>query len=202
MPELKNEIPTQEELWVYFLEHCPWMAAPNKPTFVDDPQIVEAQTRYGCLEFHAKLGQVMWEALNGLNALDRSHPLWRNTNRRPTVYKLDQYARMRLAADATDEQALWTLAALDSWFGSNNFGEVYWKRLWELGRLDIRWPIRAGLWHEMMLNFGGGFLADLLIEMAAQQEAQPILEDLAQANDAGIRDWAHEVMVLLSESRA
>src|SRR6185369_9924150 len=107
MPELKNEIPDQPELLEYFLKHFPWMATPNEPSFRDVPLSAEAQTRHGCLEFQEKIGQVIWSALNELNALDRSHPFWTNTNRRPTVFKLEDLAGMRLTADATDEFALW-----------------------------------------------------------------------------------------------
>jgi hypothetical protein len=173
---MMNAIPSQQELWAYFLENCPWMAAPDEPDFFHDPQIVEALARYGCLEYRAKFGEVIWRALNELNALDRSHALWINTNRRPTIFKLRDFADLRLAADAEDEFALWTQAAMDSFYGSNDFGSEYWKRLWEIGNLDICWPIRAGLWNEMMLGFGGGLMANLIVQMAAQAAAWPILD--------------------------
>jgi len=140
--------------------------------------------------------------LNELNAFDREHPFWTNTNRRPTVFKLEDFAEARLTADATDELALWTLAVRDSWCASNDFGSVYWKGLGVLGRLEIRWPIRAGLWHQMMLRFGGKLMADTLIDMGAQSVAQPFLDDMAQASHARIREWVHEVTRLLGENRA
>ena len=201
MPELKNEIPSQQELRLYFLEHCPWMAAPNEPEFSDDPLFLEAQSRYGCLDFRAKVGEVIWVALNELNALDRSHVLWTNTNRRPTIYKLPDFANSRLATHPEDRLALWTLAVLATFHGSNDFGSEYWKRLWKIGGLDIRWPIRAGLWHEMMLNFGGRLMADLIVDMAAQEAAWPTLEDMSHAHASEIRKWALEVMALVLENR-
>ena len=200
MPELKNEIPSQQELRVYFLERCSWMTAPNDPEFSDNPHLVEAQTRYGCLDFRVKVGEVIWVALNELNALDRSHVLWTNTNRRPTVYKLSGFANMLLATNPEDRLALWTLAVLDTFQTSNDFGSEYWKRLWKLGGLDIRWPIRAGLWHEMMVNFGGRLMADLILDMGAQAAAWPTLEDMSHAHASAIRKWASEVMTLVREN--
>src|SRR5262245_10980227 len=202
MPELKNETPSKQELWDYFLEHCSWMADPNEPGYLDSTDLVEAQTRYGCLDFRAKVGEVIWEALNELNALDRADSFWANTNRRPTVYKLLDFARMRLDTNPEDLRALWTFAVLDTFYGSNDFGSEYWKQLWELGDLDIHWPIRAGLWNEMMLGFGGRKIADLIIHMAARQAAWPILQEMTLANASGIRDWAQEVMTFVSEDRS
>lgn len=200
MPELKNEIPSEQELWTYFLDHCTWMREPHELEFPDDQDLVEAQTRYGCREFRVKVGEVIWAALNELNALDRSHDIWTNTNHRPTVYKLPDFARMRLAANSKDPLALRTLAVLATFHGSNDFGSDYWKQLWQGGDLDIRWPIRAGFWHGLMLGFGARFMADLIIDMSAQEAAWPTLKDTSRADSPLIREWASEVMTLVRDN--
>jgi len=197
MPELKNEVPSEAELHAYFLEHCPWMAKPYELEFVSQPNIVEAQTRFGCREFRVKVGEVIWEALNQLNLLDRSHKFWTNTNRRPTIYKLNDFSLMRLDEDMKDQSALWTLAALDTFHGSNDFGTEYWQQLWNLRELDIHWPVRAGLWHQMMLGYGGGLLANLIIEMNAQSAASPILAEMCRASAPQIKTWANEIVNLI-----
>jgi hypothetical protein len=199
LPELKNEIPTQDELWSYFIEHYPWMNPSGTGIWVDGPEMQEACERFGCRQLLTKVGDTIWAALQELNALPRSAPLWANTNRRPTVYKLRDFARLQLQANAEDELALWTLAVSH---GANDLARDYWKRLWQLGVLDIKWPIWAGLWQYFNVGFEPVLMASLIAEMDAAEAASPILEDMLFANSSLIREWAQGVITALKQPKA
>lgn len=194
MPELKHEIPSEQELRSYFLECRPWIGHTKLEDDYDLPDINEAYYRYGGAELRAKIGEVIWNALNRLNAVDRRDSFWAGTNRRPTMMKIFDYAKRRIQEDPTAEDELWVLAVSDSYYGSNDFGQEWWNQLWRLGRLDIRWPIRAGLWNEMMLGFGPHAMVRLLRELGSPAEACPVLNELADAADPRLQKWAADVI--------
>ena len=141
-----------------------------------------------------RLGEVIWDALNRLNCVDRDDSFWWNTNRRPTVSKIFDYARRLVYNHPADEDALWVLALSDSFYGSNEFGQDWWARLWRLGRLDIRWPLWAGLWNEMMLGFGPPAMVTFLRGIDCPPEARQVLEEIFGAEDIRLREWAHDVI--------
>jgi hypothetical protein len=181
MPELANEYPSRQELWEYFLQNCQWVREDYTPTHLTRPYQLEAYYRFEGRLLELKMGEVIWDALNALDRLDRNNSFWVNTNRRPTLYKLTGYARLRLREDGFDELGLWTLAMLDSFYGANQFGQQWWKRLAALGKLEVKWPILAALRNEVEFGMGRSELAALLVEIGTPLAAFPVLRDAARA---------------------
>jgi len=196
MPELKNEIPTEEELYRYFMESCPRLM---EPQFEDD-ETSEA-LRLGCDRLLRKVGECIFESLQRLNTLPRTDPFWRNTNKRPTIFKLSEFGRDLLKLNADDRQALWLKASLAVFYGAHDFGSENWKRLRELGDFDVSWAVLAGLWNEVNLGFGPGGTASLLLEMEATEEARPLLELCAGSKSVFISEWAQGVLALIQANR-
>ncbi len=192
--ELKNERPSEQELRRYFVESCRLLSEVELPARYDTPYIREAFFKFGCREYLNKIGDVIWEALNRLNELDRQDTFWLNTNRRPTVMKIFEFAKRKLKEAPNDRDQLWVMAVMDSFCGANNFGEEWWIRLWQLGVLDISWPLRAGLWNEMNLGFGPELMIDFLAVLGSPGEARPLLKQMAAADNSEIRTWARNVM--------
>lgn len=84
MPELKNIIPSEEELYAYYREHRsdPAVYVRDFAVFED---VEEAAQRFGCSEYICKVDSIVWDGLQWLNTLDRSHAFWTGTNLRPTL---------------------------------------------------------------------------------------------------------------------
>jgi len=190
MPELKNIIPTDEELYAYYREHRPDPVEKWNRDLEDCEDILEALHRFGCLEFLCKIDSIVWDGLKWMNTLDRSHPFWNDTNHRPTIYKLFNFARMILDSEPDNLRALWLLTVEETFTGANEFGQKWWLRLWQMGSVDVTWPIRAGLWNEMMLNFDNDAVGYLLREMGSPPAGRDYLAEIATATDARIREWA------------
>jgi len=178
----------------YFLLSCHLFSQSELPAKYDSPDLREAYYKFGCREYLNKIGDVIWNALNRLNDVDREDKFWSNTNRRPTVTKIFSFAKGQLEKNPNDEVELWVMAVMDSFCGANNFGEEWWIRLWQCGVLDIGWPLRAGLWNQLKLGFGPELMIDLLTVMGRPVEARPLLKDMAGADDSYIRNWARDVI--------
>ena len=117
MPELKNEIPTDSELREYFLVDFAFTvegemyAPPNRGV----PELTA-----GCNRLIKKAGEAIFASLQRLNRLERTDQFWRDTNRRPTVYKLRGFCDVLLKENPGDVLALWTQLALDVVWGTSN----------------------------------------------------------------------------------
>ena len=190
MPELKNIIPTEQELYAYYREAHPDPAVALKGQFEDFDDIDEAAKRFGCIEYLCKVDSIVWDGLSWMNTLDRNHPFWNGTNLRPTIYKLFDFTRMILDSQPDNLGALWLLAVEDTFTGSNDFGQEWWLRLWQMNSVDVTWPIRAGLWNEMMLGFDNDAVGRLLQQMGSPPDGQDYLSEIATAANARLREWA------------
>ena len=187
MPEIKNVIPDDNELYAYYRESRPDPALRDFEGFED---IEEAAQRFGCREYLCKVDSIVWDGLKWMNTLDRSHTFWTGTNLRPTIYKLFDFARMIRDSEPDNLRALWLLAVEDTFSGANEFGEEWWLRLWQVGSLDVRWPIRAGLWNEMMLGFDHDGVGCLLWRMGSPPAGRDYLAEIATARNERLREWA------------
>ena len=187
MAEIKNIIPGDEELYAYYREDHPDPALRDFDGFED---IEKAAQRFGCKEYLCKVDAIVFDGLKWMNNLDRNHPFWTGTNVRPTIYKLFDFARMIHNSEPDNLRALWLLAVEDTFTGANDFGQEWWLRLWQMGSLDVRWPIWAGLWNEMMLGFGDDLVGRLLRQMGSPPEGRDYLAEIATARNARLREWA------------
>jgi len=114
-----------------------------------------------------------------LDSLPREHPFWENTNRRPTFGKLRDFAEALLRHNPADQNAAWILATVEVLYGSNTFGLSGWRRLHDMGALDVRWPLNAA--RHLWLTCGKDSLAllvALLNDCGFQLAARNALERL------------------------
>ena len=187
MPEIKNVIPDEDELYAYYRECRP---DPASRDFRGYDDVEEAAQRFGCREYLCKVDAIVWDGLKWMNNLDRNHSFWTGTNLRPTVFKLFDFVKMILDSEPDNLRAVWLRAVEDTFSGSNDFGEEWWIRLWQMGGLDVRWPIRAGLWNEMMLGFDHDGVGGLLRQMGSPPEGCVYLAEIGTATNDRLREWA------------
>ena len=188
--ELKNIKPSDDELYAYLREHRPDPAVAWNRDYEGCEDVGEAAHRFGCIEYLCKVDSIVLDGLKWMNELDRSHPFWNGTNLRPTIFKLYYFTRMILDSEPDNLRALWLLAVEDSAGGANDFGQQGWLRLWQLDSVDVKWPIRAGLWNEMMLGFDNDAVGCLLRQMGSPPAGREYLAEIATAANARLREWA------------
>ena len=197
MPELKNEIPTDSELREYFLEDYAFTvegemyAPPNRGV----PELTA-----GCNRLIKKAGEAIFASLQRLNRLERTDQFWRDTNRRPTVYKLRGFCDVLLKENAEDVLALWTQLALDVVWGSRNgrFDLEQLRQLRAAGKLEAEELICA----ELHIQLGCGCstastTARLLRELGMSDEAKPVLATGRRSADGRIVSWCESVLANL-----
>jgi len=131
-----------------------------------------------------------------MNELPRTHPFWHGTNCRPTIYKLAELCRMRLAENREDSMALWAKAILPVWFGSNDFGQEAWAQLSHLPGFDIRWPLYAALTTHLTANWTEDQTVQFLSDANLEEESRPVLGRIAAEGEGLARSWAIRVLQL------
>lgn len=191
----ENEILTEEELQAYYFREHSVARAYLPVRVVEDEHVTEA-LQLGCGRYLQRVDEVSLQALQRLNALPRTSSFWSNTNRRPTVHKLVAFSAFILQENPRDTDALWTLAVHDTSSGSTGFGQEHWKKLRNLGKLNINWPVVAGLWNAVSLGRGPEALAALLVEIHAVADAVPLVEECAASRSSYVSEWAKGVLRL------
>jgi hypothetical protein len=96
MPEIKNEVPTDQELRDYFMEHYGSLGDllnhqhAGSDAESEATRALRLSPDLGCKSFLSTALDSIFASLQRLNRLPRTDPFWHNTNRRPTVYKLNE----------------------------------------------------------------------------------------------------------------
>ena len=190
MIKLDNEIPTEEELHDYLIDNLGLLSSGYASEYP------------GCETFCKKAIGTILESLNRLNQLPRIDPFWTNTNRRPTIHKLDDYCNLLLQGNDQDTLAIWTLAALDVSRGIDGFGCQHWQALHDQGNFDVTWPICAALLQGGPAGISDRALAMLLSDIEVVETAQPVLQSYVASARPNISAWATRVLDRLHEASA
>ncbi|HEU4391816.1 MAG TPA: hypothetical protein VFV34_28780, partial [Blastocatellia bacterium] len=160
MPEIKNEIPSDRELGDYFIDHINgsclavayYGAAVQEHRSQEWAKPLVALYEIGFGQTVKQIADSILDSLHRLNRLPRSDPFWDNTNKRPTIFKLNDFCKRLLRENPDDVLCLRCSAALEVFHGSNSFGQHYWTRLHKLAALEVSWPIVAGLISEICVG--------------------------------------------------
>jgi hypothetical protein len=204
MPELINEIPTNEELFIYLMEHIGknifGFSFINQFPDEKDKRYKEFYRDF-TVPFH-KLGfskyfkivaEHIFDGLKMLNEFPRTDSFWGNTNNRPTIYKLPSFCEQLLSKDKCNERALWTRLSLNIYWGSPNFGAERWKILMELERTDISFPIFAAFYSYYYSGYPTCGLIELIKDTDSKDEAIRIFDLFDITEIKLIIDWSKEM---------
>jgi hypothetical protein len=195
VPELKNEVPTDQELRDYFMEHYGYLVDllnlhnAGSDAESEVTRALRLLPGLGCKGFLSTALESIFASLQRLNRLPRTDPFWRNTNRRPTVYKLNEFCQLVLQRDPNDALALWTVIAMRIFHGRDNFYPREWRRLYESGQLETGQVVCAALCSGLTGGDTEGFI-ELLIEIGAVEEARTMLEQFRASGSELIAEWA------------
>lgn len=136
------------------------------------------------------------DALRRLNGLPRDDPFWRNTNRRPTVFKLAEFGNRVLLKAPDDELTLLTRAFLDV-ASIGEFHPDLWVHLYRIEAVDVRFVAYAA----MLLEITGAPDADEFAAFAQGtenvQEVIAILRDVQAEAGKILAEWARRVLAAI-----
>jgi hypothetical protein len=144
--------------------------------------------------FLDKLRRALVGALIRLDALPRTHSFWKDTNKRPTLGKLQDFSLLLLKLDPGDTTALWTLVALGLYGGWKHIGQAWLERLQALGALEPAGAIQAALMTSVWSTYGRRELIQLLKRTNLCGPARGELERLKGETEEWVRAWAGSVL--------
>ena len=208
--ELEHEFPSDDELRRHLAEHLKssplcWTAQRVEGhecrALVGIPELEGALAdlhTLGVDRFIVRATESILSSLRRLNNLPRSDPFWLNTNNRPTIFKLCEFCKRILRTDPGDKLALWTLGSLQVFFGSDDFGQHYWKDLYAAGDFDMCLAVFASLLSELNVGAMEKALSKLLTETDSIKEVTPLLERLRGSSSRRIAEWAEALTGALS----
>ena len=202
MPEIEKEIPSDAELWKYFLELRSMTAFQWAYMSVEENKQCYHELLYrsilslnktGSLEFITIACDWIFKSLKRLNQLPRTDHFWVGTNKRPTIFKLQEFCLLLLNKSSRDENPLCTLACLSVFRSASDFGQEHWMGLRRLDQLDIAWPIHAALITNLNAAPIEKDLAGFLQEADMVLQAKPLLNSIKEKGDGLIPAWVDKV---------
>lgn len=202
MPEIRNEVPSEDELREYF-DLClarttlPWLRPPTKALHNPYPDEMVAALAFlrplGADRFYELATAALFRSLLRLNHLPRTDPFWHNTNKRPTWFKLTEFCYRLLRANPDDELALWTLGALEVGQSGDTFGQASWTPLHAQGRFELPWAVCAAYLTSGAAPDTADQLASFLLEQSSLNTARAVLEPFRRQAAGDLPGWIAEV---------
>ena len=187
MPELSSEHPSREELQSYLNENL----RETRKMFDHYREKFEVDFR----ELYKKIYDSILESFYRLNDFSREDKFWNNTNKKPTIFKLDEFRKLKLEENAGDVLALWTTISLSIVYGSTEykFSEIL-KKLFEFGELEKEILIKIYLFEDMFYDGDGESLAELIKALKIENQCLPEFEEFERSENKFISDWAKKVL--------
>jgi len=211
VPELRDEVPSDEALQAYCEEHLrnsifSLIASSRlelERTYAADIVLaIETLHTVGGERFCELAMSSILDSLRRLNRLPRTDPFWVNTNKRPTIYKLPDFCKGILIDEPHDVLSLWTLGSITVWSYSNQFGQHYWERLYRLGQVELTSALTAALLIQITSNDTAQQFAEFLQESDAIVEGSSHLTRLREHGAAFLCTWVDRVLACMRTSHA
>lgn len=157
MPEIKNEVPSDEELLAYMNE---WLDKscfglltwyPENQHYYH-PEVVEALSYLSASpalsDFLQTTRDTFFRSLKRLNKSPRDNPFWLNTNLRPTAFKLRSFCEQAVKDQPDDKLSLWTVVLLNL-AHAGGFSPERWIRLYHLKAVNLDAVVFAAMFLEV-----------------------------------------------------
>lgn len=205
MPEIRNEVPSDEELWAYLDE-----SLASSPLFLltdlsrTHPQLQgpldqASAAIVACPLYPALLTtirDVLIRSLQRLNALPRSDPFWINTNLRPTVFKLPEFCARIVQREPDDVLSLWTMSALQiaHW---GNFDPGHWAQLYRLSEVSLDMAAFAAMVLEAEGSPTSEDFAEFLMVTGNHDAIGSLLAETVEDGGELLSDWRNGVLISL-----
>jgi hypothetical protein len=146
-----------------------------------------------------RIATALRAGLYRLNRVPTDDPFWRGTNGAPTLFKLGLYCRQVMARDPADDDARWTLIAIDWHYGDSDFGRRALFPLIARETGHLRWLV-SGARH-VQLSCGCDTCAPLQETVLLLQARVPNFDAqvraFARANDPMLRRTAQIALAAL-----
>jgi len=140
------------------------------------PEVAEALSYLsatGSASLTAMTGTIL-QASKRLNQLPRDDPFRRNTNLRPTIYKLPEHCKQILRNDRNDVLSLLTIVVLDV-ARTGDFKTELWSRLYRLRAVSLEFVAFASMLEVATGGIDAEAFCQFLKDTAGEKDALPML---------------------------
>lgn len=207
-PPFENEVPTEAELSAYLFDrlkssgiamlshhpHSEIQLHPDVNEALDYLSASPLRERF----LHTAHGTLLGE-LQRLNRLPRDNPFWLNTNRRPTLFKLRDFAAHGQNADPQDAPSLLTQAVMDM-VDVTAFRPDLWTKLHGANVVDLEFVVFSALLFEVT---GTPNVEEFVVFTRRTGTIQQVTAHLrAMEGRAGriFEEWAQQVLASLESA--
>jgi len=187
MPELSCEHPSREELQSYLNEH--WQKTIGEINFFRD------EFDFDCSRTYEKFYDSILKSLIRLNEFPREDKFWTNTNKKPTIFKLNEFCELKLKENPNDVLALWTKLSLIIINGQveETFNEII-KKLTKDGSLNADILTEIYLAGDLVYDDDSVYFAEVLSKLKLENQAFAKLQLLKKSKNQTVSDWAETVL--------
>ena len=205
MPEIRSEIPTDKELATYLDESLESSSISLLSDYPDNqrhyhPELVEAlaylSSRRISAEFLSGLKNSMLLSLQRLNQVPRTDPFWKNTNLRPTVFKLTEFCERKLDGDPDDVPSLLTITAMII-FHTGEFQRGRWTELLSLETVSPEWIVFAAMLLEVCGADDSSEFAEFVNSSGMRATITSLLLEIGKNGGGFLSRWSHNVISTL-----
>jgi hypothetical protein len=199
VPEIRSEVPTDEELAAYLdesLKASSFSLLDPESWHYYHPEVIEALAYLSTCQqrpdFLATFKDSLFQSLQRLNRLPRSDAFWHNTNLRPTIHKLGEFCQKALADNPDDILSLRTLSALTV-FHTGDFVQGRWEQLYRVESTGLE-PI---VFAAMLLEIAGSDSTDEFSEFVrstgTMMEVRSLLQETSEHGGKLLGEWSRAV---------
>jgi hypothetical protein len=206
VPEIRNEVPSTQELAVYLDESLKTSAFSLLADFPGHqrnyhPDVIEALAYLSlspqCSEFLATFKNALFQSLQRLNQLPRTDRFWHDTNFRPTIFKLAEFCEGILSSEPDDVLSILTISAMTI-FHTGEFKRGRWKQLYALNALSLEMIVFAA----MLLEASGADdrreFSGFIKSTGTSAAVKAFLEKIASQGGKLLSEWSCSVTASLA----
>lgn len=207
-PPFENEVPTDAELSAYLFDRLEssgisMLSGHPHPGVVFHPDVVEALDFLSksplCERFLSTTLGVLLGELRRLNSLPRSDPFWHNTNRRPTLFKLGDFAGYVQRTNPGDAQSLLTQAVMSlvsvTWFDPS-----LWARLYRANVVDLEFVVFGAMLFEVAGAPNAGEFAEFAHQTGTHAQVTALLRGMEGRAGQIFEEWLEQVLAVLDSA--
>jgi hypothetical protein len=204
--EIRNEIPSDQELADY-LDESLNSSSISLLTDYRSPQarlhteLVEAldylSSRPISSEFLSDLKNALFLSLQRLNQLPRTNPFWRNSNLRPTIFKVGEFCEGVLSREPADVPSLLAISAMTI-FHTSEFRWGRWTQLLALNAVSLEWIVFAAMYMEVCGADDSGEFAEFVGSSGMRTAITPLLAKIGEDSGSLLSRWSYNVLSLLA----
>ncbi len=167
--------------------------------------ILFSEASRGCMGLENKAKEIIRFGFKNIDSVERSHPIWKNSNNLPTISKINEYSELMVNKGNTNINYRWLLIFLHLFcYGPDHLVFDWWQYLHKKNEMNIVWLIKTA-WntsHYWWDHLNIEKLATIIAKLNLIEESLPVLSSIGKDKSNSIinpYDWCQMVKFKCSE---